>query len=148
MAKHNPAVLRNFLRSATGFTLIELLVVIAILALLVAIAVPGYQDFVMKSRRTEAKELLFAAAQREQQYFTQNDVYTNNTSTLKVPATSTNGHYTLTIAAGTTGSINTSYTLTATRAGSQTSDTRCGNYTLNSLGTRASTGTQSVPPCW
>lgn len=148
MMKQKSVVHRDFLRSATGFTITELLVVIAIVALLVAIAVPSYQDFVMKSRRTEAKELLFAAAQQQQQYFTQSDQYTDSTSTLKARTTSTNGYYTLTIAAGHTGSINTSYTLTATRAGSQTSDTACGNYTLNSLGTRGSTDTQTVPPCW
>ena len=148
MAEPKPTIRRKSRRLASGFTITELLVVIAILALLVAIAVPSYRDFVMKSRRTEAKELLFTAAQRQQQYFTQNDGYTDSTSTLGVPTTSTNGHYTLTIAAGTTGSINTSYALTATRTGSQTSDTLCGNYTLNSLGTRGRTGTQSVPPCW
>ncbi len=136
------------LQSAAGFTIIELLIVIAVISILTAIAVPSYRDYVMKSRRTEAKELLFTAAQRLQQYFTQNDVYTNSTSTLQMGSSSRNGYYTLTIAAGTTGSINTSYALTATRAGTQTSDTACGNYTLNLLGTRSVSGSQTTPPCW
>ncbi len=135
-------------RLTNGFTIIELLIVIAVIGLLVAIAVPSYQDFVMKSRRTEARELLYTAAQRLQQYFTKADKYTTNTTTLAVSATSTNGYYTLTIAAGTTGSIKTSYALTATPAGSQANDTDCGNFMLNSLGTRTVSGSQTTPPCW
>lgn len=131
-----------------GFTLIELMLVVGIVAILMAIAIPSYQEFVMKSRRTEAKQLLFTAAQRLQQYYTHQDAYTTNAGTLSVPTSSQNGYYTLTIAAGTTGNINSSYALTATRVGTQTSDTDCGNYTLNSLGTRAVTGSQTSPPCW
>jgi type IV pilus assembly protein PilE len=143
-----PTARRDTQHSACGFTIIELLVVIAIVALLTAIAVPSYQDYVLKSRRTEAKELLFTAAQRLQQYFTQNDMYTNSFSNLNMSASSRNGHYTLTIAAGTTGSINTSYTLTAAPNGSQANDSACGNFVLNSLGTRTVSGSQTQPSCW
>ena len=36
-----------------GFTLIELMIVIAILGILVAIALPAYQDYTVRSRVTE-----------------------------------------------------------------------------------------------
>lgn len=44
---------------AAGFTLIELMIVIAILGLLLAIAIPAYQDY---SIRAKASEGIYAAA--------------------------------------------------------------------------------------
>ena len=138
-------------RPAAGFSLIEVMIVVVIVALLLSLAYPSYQEFLMKSRRTEAKELLYTAAQRQQQFFTMNDVYTTNAADdLEVSTSSSNGYYTLSIAVGHTGDIATSYSMSATpvTGTSQAADTACGAFTLTSLGVKSASGSQTTPPCW
>ena len=44
----------NTIRKQGGFTLIELMIVIAILAILLAIAIPAYQDYTIRAKASEA----------------------------------------------------------------------------------------------
>lgn len=51
----------NIQRKQDGFTLIELMIVIAILAILMAIAIPAYQDYSVRAKVSEAVSIAAAA---------------------------------------------------------------------------------------
>jgi type IV pilus assembly protein PilE len=55
-----------------GFSLIELMITVAIAAILMAIAIPGYNNYIRKSRRTDAKSALLDLAGREERYYNAN----------------------------------------------------------------------------
>jgi type IV pilus assembly protein PilE len=58
-----------------GFTLIELMVVVAIIGLLASIAIPSYQDYVIKSSLAEAYSDLANTRIRMEQFFQDNRTY-------------------------------------------------------------------------
>ncbi|MFZ1624704.1 MAG: type IV pilin protein, partial [Gammaproteobacteria bacterium] len=59
----------------SGFTLIELLIVMVIASILMMIAVPSYQQAVIKSRRADARIALNDVAQRLERCYTQFGAY-------------------------------------------------------------------------
>jgi type IV pilus assembly protein PilE len=58
-----------------GFTLIEVMVVVAIIAILAAIALPNYTDYVTRGRIVEATAGLGDARNKMEQYFQDNRTY-------------------------------------------------------------------------
>jgi type IV pilus assembly protein PilE len=62
-----------------GFTLIELMITIAVVALLVALALPGYQQFIRKSNRGEAQQLMMNYANLEEIWRANNNTYADET---------------------------------------------------------------------
>ncbi|MDD0844519.1 type IV pilin protein [Pseudomonas sp. Gutcm_11s] len=141
------------IKQQKAFTLIEVMLVVAIIGILAAIAVPNYQEYVTRTKRSEGMTLLSDAAAQQERFYAQNNSYvTDNNDIAKLGLRNTdagnnkvmsdNSYYTLTISsdAGDGG-----YTLTATQA---IGDTACGNLTLNALGVKGRSGAETLEKCW
>lgn len=82
-----------------GFSLIELMIAVAIVGILVAIAVPSYQDHLRKGRRADAQAFLTQVAQRQQQYLLDARTYATSLAELSLVApTTVTEHYTIALA--------------------------------------------------
>ncbi len=119
-------------RGARGFTLTELMVVVVIVAVLLAIALPAFQNQVRRSNRTAAQAEMMAIANLQQQYLLSNRSYMDKT-TLEAtgyvldPDVDRNYNYDITINLATVPT----YTIEFEAKGSQTAD---GDLTLNEQG--------------
>jgi len=142
-------------KKAHGFTMIELMVVVAVIGILTAIALPSYQSYVLKSKRTMAKTALLDLASREEKFYSTNNAYTAVAANLGYTAfplsllddagsNSPTNRYTVTVAVVANANPPT-FTLTATAVGRQSDDTSCLTFTLNSLGQQTSA---SASNCW
>jgi type IV pilus assembly protein PilE len=58
-----------------GFTLIEVMITVAVIAILAAVALPNYIEYVTRSRLVEAKSNLSDMRTRLEQYFLDNRAY-------------------------------------------------------------------------
>ncbi|MBD8871992.1 prepilin-type N-terminal cleavage/methylation domain-containing protein [Rhodanobacter sp. DHB23] len=152
-----------------GFTLIELLVVVAIIAVLAAIALPSYKNYVVKTNRAAAEGCLSEYSNYMERFYTTNLSYSYSpasgaTVATQNPVTTSPASVTLDCAtASQTGSNYTytvpssssaAYTLQAMPTGAQlTRDTQCGALTLDQAGNRniganGTTATGTVEQCW
>jgi type IV pilus assembly protein PilE len=142
----------NVKKQIQGFTLIEVMVTVAIIAILAMIALPSYKEYVMRSRRADAKAALLKVQLAQEKYRASNTSYSNSLADLGFVADSgvfysPDKNYTMAV----TGSTATDYTATATPTGAQTGDS-CGTFAVNKEGKTASdsiqTTTAKVEECW
>lgn len=129
-------------RRRRGFTLIELLIVVAMVAILAAVALPSYREYIKKSYRSEAQSYLMTVAARQQQFLVDTRAFTalspdNIASQPSHVATA----YAVTMV--TVAGPPPTFTLTATPTGEQASE-KCGTLTLDQTGTK----TAGVTGCW
>ena len=143
-----------------GFTLIEIMVTVAVVGILLAIALPAYQEQIRKGRRAEAKTALLKTMQLQERFYTAspNATYSDSVSTLyNIAGTIYSGEnpaalswYVITTDitdCGAGETLQTCVRVVATpRAGYV--DDNCGVLTLNSRGVRTESGTRDVAYCW
>lgn len=128
-----------------GFTLTEILIAVAIVAILASISVPAYKSYMIKVRRSDAHVALtrFAMAM-ERQYVRDSTYNVSPTVAVVFQDLSDEGFYRMNWGTVTT----TTFILFAIPSGVQADDTECGQLTLNQLGAKGITGTQTVAHCW
>jgi len=138
-----------------GFSLMELMIVVAIVGILAAIAYPSYQNYVLRTGRSDGQAKMMEIIQAQERFYSQNQTYTTNlgagagglaygvAANAAVP--SAEGRYTIQAAACANSTIARCVILTATRIGAQQQDNECGNLTLDSRGTKGAT---NVARCW
>ncbi|MEY4591000.1 MAG: Fimbrial protein precursor, partial [Pseudomonadota bacterium] len=116
-------------------------------AILAAIAIPSYSQYVQKTRRTDGQEKLLDMAAQQERWFFSNNQYAKQAAIDSVGgANSADEHYTVAIT--TTGEPPTTYTLVATAVGSQAYDTSCATLTLTNTGLKGATPSSNANLCW
>jgi type IV pilus assembly protein PilA len=82
-------------RSFGGFTLIELMIVVAIIAILAAIAIPAYQNYLIRTEVSEGAVLSSGAKTGVWEYFVNTGSFPPNNLSAGLPATPTSisGNY-------------------------------------------------------
>lgn len=127
-----------------GFTLVELIVTVAIVGILAAIALPSYQNSVVKSRRKAASACLIEQAMWMERFYTTNLRYTG----AALPA----GGCRADLAAFYGFALNgvpdaTTYAIDAVPTAAQP-DALCGTLGINQAGVKTVTGTGTAAECW
>jgi type IV pilus assembly protein PilE len=122
-----------------AFTLIELMIVVAIVAILAAVSIPAYGDYVRRGKIAEAASTLSGLRVRMEQYYQDNRSYFNaGACGVAMPNNTVVKYFTLACAQGATTD---SYTITATGSGSMAGFT----YTIDQSNAKATT---AVPTGW
>ncbi|MEO7773512.1 MAG: type IV pilin protein [Steroidobacteraceae bacterium] len=134
-----------------GVTLIELLVCTVVLAILAALAIPGYRTHVLRAQRSDARGALLRVLGNEERHFLQHGRYTADlvappeAGGLGMAQVTELQFYELSIRLTGDG-----YVASAMPLGRQRDDTGCASFSIDERGTRTAMGSdpQATSHCW
>lgn len=128
--------------AARGFTLIEVMIVVAIVAILSAIAMPAYRDYIVRGQLADARNLLSGTAAQLEQFYQDNRSYANaaNACGVGMPS-STKFTFTCALTGVAPVAANQGFTVTATGVGTTLGFV----FTINQRRQQATTG---LPAGW
>jgi type IV pilus assembly protein PilE len=136
-AKELKSLGASIMKRQSGFTLIELMITVAIIALLSAIALPSYQQYVIRARLTDAFSALASAQSSAEQFWSNNRTYVGFNTANGFPVNTSNFTYNL--------SNQTASTYTLTAAGVAGTPVAAFAFTIDQNGNKA---TAAVPTGW
>ena len=135
------------MKTQRGFTLIELMIVVVVVAILAAVAVPSYTEYVTRGRIPDATSNLATKRVKIEQFYQDNRTYaavSSVTDPCSSDTTAGKGSFTISCTARST----TAYTITATGSGVASGFI----YTIDQNGTQKTTslpsGWGSTGSCW
>ncbi len=138
-------------KTILGFTLIELMVTVAVVAILAAVAFPSFQDYILRSRRTEGKTVLLQTQQLVERGYTDLNSYASAVASV-VGASGVNSEHRYYQVTSTSATAST-YALSSIPQGGQAKD-KCKTLTITETGVKDIAPTASVNPtltkteCW
>lgn len=135
------------MKHAKGFTLIELMIVVTIIAIISAIAIPAYGDYVIRGKLVDATTQLSDGRVKIEQYFQDNRTYADVGASVS-PCPASTKYFTITCVP-----TASTYTLTAASNTGQGLGNAAGDYTYtidesNTKKTTKFAGVASTAACW